>query len=154
MRILIVEDDEHKREVLVAFVQGLPAGHEVLEARSLQSGLDSIIDGRCDVVLLDMAMPAFDRSAEQREDQEEFAGVQLLRQVRRLGITVPIVVVTQFDQFGEGPDALTLAQLDERLRKEHANNYRGAVYYNVAFDDWKGELTNRLNSIAEEGDLG
>lgn len=59
----------------------------------------------------------------------------------RVGVTTPVVVVTQFDRFGDGKDGLNLAELDAQLRHDHPNIYRGYVYYNVGVTGWREDLS-------------
>ena len=141
MRVLIVEDDENKRKQVTNFVEEIwPASHMDVE-RSLQSGLRSILLGDLDVIVLDMSLPTFDVTVEEDGGRlQAYAGREILRQMDRRQITVPVVVVTQFDKFGEGAAALTREELDAQLRHAHPQIYCGMVYYNVALDGWKDDL--------------
>ena len=152
MRILVIEDDEHKRRRLVEHLR-LISADEIGEARSMQSGLRSILSNTWDMVVLDMTMPTFDVGADESGGRPQvYAGWEVLRQMRRKGATTPILMVTQFDQFGEGPDAQTLEQLDVSLREAFPVTYRGSIYYNVVSENWKQALTERVREIAQEAD--
>jgi len=148
MRILLVEDDEYKRRKILSFLQESIPEVIVREARSVQSGLRGIMAGENDVVILDMTMPTFDIGPEEDGGRPQaYAGRELLRNMKRKGITTPTLVVTQFDRFGQGADVLTLAELDAQLRSEHSGYYLGAIYYNVMEEGWKGELLAVLNEL-------
>ena len=69
-----------------------------------------------------------------------FGGREFLSQMDRFDVVVPVIVVTQFETFGKGPQALTLRDLDRRLADEFKATYKGAVYYHAAIHGWKQEL--------------
>lgn len=147
MKVLLVEDDEIKRIQLDEFIRETQPGSQVILAKSYHSALNAVIEATHDLILLDMAMPTYDIGAEELGGRpQHFAGREILLQLDRRGIKTPVIVVTQFDVFGEGLAALTRAQLDEQLRRDHKKNYIGTVYYNAATDGWKTDLKAALDS--------
>lgn len=150
MNILVVEDDENKRNQLTGFLNSQFPSATLQTANSLQSGLRAIIQGGVDLVLLDMTMPTFDIG--ENEDggrPQAYAGREILRQMERREIDIPVIVVTQFDRFGEGSDILGIEELDAQLIKEHRGVYGGAIYYDVTLGGWKEKLTERILHLAE-----
>jgi two-component system, OmpR family, response regulator ChvI len=80
LRILCVEDDEHYRETLV--VELSERGFAVqgfADATSLLGWLDSVFEA--DVIVLEWKLP-------------KISGVDLLRQLRRRGVNLPVVFLT------------------------------------------------------------
>lgn len=151
MNVLVIEDDEEKRRQLVTHLLAVFPGDTIGEERSLRSALESVKKRRWDLVLLDMSMPTFDVDADEDGGRPQvYGGRDILRQMRRLRIEIPVIVVTQFDVFGEGQDALTLDQLEVHLRKENPRSYKGAVYYSVVSEDWKDDLTSRVRQAKTE----
>lgn len=78
-RILIIEDELPMRTVLTDCLT--VEGHRVLSASDGQSGLDRALKEKPDLILLDVMMPKLD-------------GFALCAQLRRLEITVPILMLT------------------------------------------------------------
>lgn len=151
MKILIVEDDENKRNQLTGFLKNEFPAVDLQTANSLQSGLRAIIAGGVNLILLDMTMPTFDIG--ENEDggrPQAYAGREILRQMERREINIPVVVVTQFDRFGEGNDALTIEELNEQLVQEHRGVYAGAIYYDVTLGGWKERLTQIIRTFETE----
>lgn len=141
MNILIVEDDDNKRNQVVGFISSSFDNAKFIIARSLQSGLRSAIEGDIELIILDMTMPTFDISLEEDGGRPQaYAGREILRQMKRRKINIPVIVLTQFDRFGEGKDSLTLAELDAQLKDAHSDYYLGAIYYDVSSERWKDEL--------------
>jgi CheY-like chemotaxis protein len=119
MRLLLVEDDDNKRLRLLSMLQSVTS--DVDCAASYQGGLKALLRDSYDAVVLDMTLPTFDISEEDDGGRPQaLGGRELLRQMKRRRIKSPVVVVTQFDQFGERRDALTRQQLDTELRSSTA----------------------------------
>ena len=148
MRILIIEDDENKRSQLLTFLEQDVPSAAVDTAGSLHSGLGKLLSAKYDLILLDMTMPTFDVTADEGGGRPQpYGGRSLLRQMDRRGISTPVVVVTQFDRFGDADDALTLTELESELALGHPRIYRGSVYYNATVESWKGQLHGRIAEV-------
>ncbi len=150
MKVIVVEDDGIKRAQIVAFIRNRYPDIRVVEKGSYQSGMKEI--SKCDagLVLLDMTMPTFDLSPEVGEAggrPRAFAGKEILRQMHRRRIKTPVIIVTQFDTFGEGVSSVSLQELCDQIEDEYPSNYRGCVYYNPAVHDWKPELASLMDKF-------
>ena len=146
MRLLLVEDDENKRIRLLNTLQ--PFAPAVDCAGSYQGGLKALLQCRYDAVILDMTLPTFDISEDDDGGRPQaLGGRELLRQMKRRRMKSPVVVVTQFDQFGERRDALTRQQLDSELRTQHGDIYIGLVFYDSTTEGWKEQLSALLSGV-------
>src|SRR5690349_17340660 len=133
MKVLLVEDDENKRTQIVQFLRAEYPEYQLEIERSLQSGLRHIRRTVPNLVLLDMTLPNYDTGPDETGGQaHKLGGREFLRQMDRFDISVPVIVVTQFERFGKGDTAVDLETLDRDLRRDHASVYRGAVYYHAA----------------------
>lgn len=151
MRILIVEDDENKRKRLVEFIASRFASQDLVEAGSLNSALGVLVDNPADLALLDMTIPSFDVTAEDDGGRPQaYGGREIMRHMEARGINARCIVVTQFESFGEGKNAMTAEALDALLRREHAGRYRGMVRYEAASEAWTEELASKILDIINE----
>lgn len=151
MKILLVEDDEDKARKLLEFLQLEDAAANVIGARSLNSGLRAIIQNASDldVLLLDMSMPNFDVGADEPTggSPENYAGTEILAQMKLRGISIPTIVVSMFDSFGEQKNKISLENLDKRLMLEYKEFYLGHVYYSASQEGWQRSLSNLLGQL-------
>ena len=140
MRLLIVEDDEEKASRVSDFMGLTYKPDSVVIARSLQTGLRAALGQTFDLLLLDMTMTNFDRTLKDDGGRpHHFAGREILRQLQREGIHLPIIVVTQFGRFGEESEAMTLTDLESELKSRYSD-YLGTVHYRSNADNWKLQL--------------
>jgi len=148
MKILIVEDDENKLEKLSQYLTSLPEKHSLIRRKSYKSGWRIIESENLDLVVLDMSLPIFEVSSEEDGFEfEPFAGRDLLAEMKRKGVRVKVLVVTQFEAFGEGADAMKLPELDVLLRQRFPELYLGCVYYSPSQSRWKEEIKHYLEAL-------
>ncbi len=151
MKILIVEDDPRKLEVLSTYVQQSMPAAEVSERLSYNSGLREIIAQPYDCILLDMCMPTFDISgAGGGGDVKTFAGMEMLEEMERRGLPGRVIVVTQFENFGEGEDLKTLRELRDKLSSRFTRNYEDTIFYDPSHSDWREKLAKGLGDIERD----
>jgi PAS domain S-box-containing protein len=110
-RVLIVDDHEDVREVIVAYLEAL--GCDVVQASSGRTALDFLSENSRAVNLLiaDYAMP-------------EMSGLELLRAVRAQNPTLPVIIVTGYAETGDFDDHRLDAVL---LKKPFRMNELGAT---------------------------
>lgn len=122
IRVVIVDDQALIRQGIAGLLA--VAGIEVVgEASDGRAGVDAIAGADPDVVLLDMRMPRFD-------------GIWTLRRLQELGLDVPVLVLTTFDD-----DALVLDALKAGAR--------GYLLKDVTLD----QLTHAVQVLAAGGTL-
>ena len=81
-RVLVVEDEQDLARLLVRLLEG--EGYAVDAVHDGQAGLHRALTSRYDVLVLDRGLPGID-------------GVDLLRRLRRSGVTAPALMLTAYD---------------------------------------------------------
>jgi len=147
MKILIVEDDQNKLAQLTLFIKRHHKDAKIESRYSYRSGLARLLESDVfDLVLLDMSMPTYDKSpSESGGRHRPFGGKDILRQLDRHQVSVPVVIVTQFTQFGEGPSAVSLNALKQQLANEGYLNYRRTIFYSAEGTTWEQELAQLID---------
>lgn len=148
MKILLIEDDAEKGEIIREFLEANISGAFVSTARSITSGLLALTSDQLDLLVLDMSMPNFDASIDTSAGNipENYAGRDLLAQMQLRGISVPTIVVTMFVTFGEGDSRMSVQQLAKSLQK-YSPQYRGLVQYSLAEEGWRAALLKLVSSV-------
>jgi CheY-like chemotaxis protein len=149
MRILLVEDDDPKRERICEFLKGRFASAHIELARSVRSAVSCLRAGMPDLVMLDMSLPTFDVGPEESGGRPQgFGGLELLRYMDRFKIAVPTIVVTAYEAFfSEDRKGIKLDTLSSDLEGKHPLTYVGLVYYNSIYGGWEDQLNSILDRV-------
>lgn len=152
MKVLIVEDDVHKRQQLEAFFKERSPAAEVQLAVSLIGGLRALRSRTPDVVILDMTLPNHDPEDDGHiGSMLAFGGEEFLRQARRFGSKAVFVVVTQFETFGDEENGKERHELEADLVRDFPDLFKGMVYYHASLSGWADELDDLLRRSSEGG---
>jgi hypothetical protein len=76
-----------------------------------------------------------------------FAGREILSQLKRRSVKCKVIVVTQFERFGETDRLMTLNELKKDMRRNFAENYVGTVFYQPAESGWREDLKVVLHRV-------
>ena len=148
MRVLVIEDSARKLSNLVEFVKEVTKDAKVTQKRSYSNGLESALDESFDLILLDMSLPFYDVTADNpSSDTLVYAGRDILRELQRMKKDCNVVVVTQFPEFGEGAEKVTLDELTEDLGRSFTENYLGTIYYHPSKLDWQQGIINIIEHL-------
>ena len=145
MLTYLVEDDPLKMGRLVSFISGRHSSLMVRKFASFQSGLRAVEELVPELLILDMTLPTFDRSPGQREGRlRPLGGYEFMRKLKLRNVELAVVIVSQFEYFGEGNNRVTFAQITETCRREFPHMFLGSVHFRQAVDTWKDELSSLI----------
>jgi len=151
MIVLLVEDDQNKQSQISSHIHNLMPDAEIVLRYSYQSGMEALINSSFDLVVLDMSMPTFDITPNEPGGRPRiYGGKEIVRQMSRRNIISPVIVITQFETFGEMGRRVALSELHEELISNYPTIYRGFVYYNAAVDSWKKDFNDILQAVLEQ----
>jgi DNA-binding NtrC family response regulator len=107
-RVLLVDDDALVVKSLEALLS-LEGGYEILGFTSCRAALDAIRTRPCDVAISDFLMPEMD-------------GVAFLKEVRRLYVEVPLIILTGYADKESAIRAINEVGLYHYLEKPWQND--------------------------------
>lgn len=148
MNVLIIEDDVNKLKAISDFLLNY-TNIRCFSQMSYHSGMHTLLSEKIDLLLLDMSMPIYDGVTHNTGGRLlPLAGRDILFQLQRRSISLPTIIITQYEDF----DGLSLIDLDRELEKEFPQLYMGFVYYNITQDGWKEKLAAILGyrSVGEK----
>jgi CheY-like chemotaxis protein len=146
MRLLIIEDDEFKREKLEKVLTSGNPAVVVKIAKSVNSGVAAIkSEAVIDIILLDMSLPTFDITIEEYGGQpRNFGGSIVLEQLLRNHLDIPCIIVSQYRKFYYGNRETNIDELSDVLRTDFPTLFRGMVKYDATGVEWEAELWSCL----------
>lgn len=146
MKILIVEDNKNKLLRIKEFITGMKLAEEVefTEANSFTSGIRKINEKLWDIIILDMSLPTYDIThRENGGDKKPVAGKEIMKRMIHKNILIPVIIVTQFETFGE--NRITLDILNEEFENEFRKVWKGTIFYEG--DKWQDGLIQSLRDV-------
>lgn len=145
MRILCIEDQEEKfKQIREATQKECMA---VDWECNCQNGLMKLRSQQFDVVLLDMSMPICDDS--EQETFDSYAGMYVLKEIKRRKYATKVIVITGFSDFEQGKKVITLSELDKEISEKYGSMYLGFVKYDSTTIEWQEKLIALIGLVKE-----
>lgn len=143
MRVLIIEDTEAKMKVIEECVRGNGEEWEFTEAMSYSAGIQKIYAGGWNLILMDMSLPTYNISrTESGGTKKPVAGKELMARMLSRKIFIPVIIITQFDTFG---DNQSLESLNKEFEEEYTQIWRGTISYDKP--GWQEQLLKLIEEI-------
>jgi CheY-like chemotaxis protein len=147
MKFLLIEDDQHKSKQIITFLLENIDVLEIELKKSYQSGLKELLTQSYDLILLDMQLPNFDiKPGEDGYKFRKLAGIDILRELTRKNKLCKVIVITQFETFGEDEYYMNLVNLKQMLKSEFSNLYIDTVFYSPDNSVWQKELIELIKN--------
>lgn len=148
MRVLLVEDEDPKRQHLLNFFSEVFISLEIELTASVRGAIDRLRIGTVDLVLLDMSLPTFDIAAKERGGRPQGSGgIEVIRFLDMMDLSIPIIVVTAYPAIQIDGRQQTLEEVRALLQREHPRLYRGLVYFNSVYGGWRQELETAMRDL-------
>ncbi|MGK0254968.1 MAG: CheY-like chemotaxis protein [Mariniflexile sp.] len=149
MKILLVEDDEYKIDLIVPFIKSKILDVDLTFAVSVKSAKKALDnDNEIHVVLLDMTLPTFDMTAGSSGGRPQgFGGLEVLRYMEMVEDSRPVIIVTQFQSFDTDEGTKDISYLNDLLEKEGFENFKGIVPFSSSTESWKDELIKLIKEL-------
>lgn len=143
MNILLIEDNDLKREKIFDFLRQYTS-FKITEAASYNKGLSTALEHAFDFIILDMSMPTFDRTDEDRGGRfRVFAGREIAIRLHKANRLPSFVVLTGYKEFRDDSGKLDFEQIGDLL-SELKPNFKGIIHYDSSSSAWKDKLTKIL----------
>ena len=144
MKILFVEDDDHKRKSVEDFLRSAICDLSIDVGMSIESGVQLGVDHDYDLILLDMTIPNFDKT-DGKNGGISFknGGEIIVRELIDEGVTFKCAILTQYETFNNE----TIEEISERIKEKCGENYLGYIKYNILDEEWKDNLIKLFQNV-------
>jgi CheY-like chemotaxis protein len=150
IKILLVEDEPHKREELAACLEEFYEGEmELRHVDSVHSAFWDVSAFEFNLIVLDMALPTFtvEGDAAERGFDQAQGGVEVLRALKARGMRSRIIVITQYPDITFGGTRLKLADAPKVLSQRYDQDVIGSVLYKYKSPLNKTKITTLLKKL-------
>lgn len=146
-KILLVEDDEIKRDDIILFIREIDPNIEITKSISVNKSLKILIDeiNTIDLIILDMSMPLNDINPNYGSNfsHEKFGGLTFLSNMVERDIFVPVIVVTMYDSIQE----TSFNDIKKMINNSFSEICLDLIYYNARENSWKIKLKNLMEPL-------
>lgn len=130
MKILLVEDEIHKRDEMNKCVKEVYGfSPEIVDGVS--SAVMKVMEADYDLIILDMALSTFGESTEDKKKGHDQAqgGIEVLRALKLAKKITKVIIVTQYPDFYIGGVKVKLKDSQKVISDKYSQNVIGAVLY-------------------------
>ncbi|WP_186442296.1 response regulator [Methylorubrum populi] len=152
MRVLVIEDEQHKVSDLTEQLAKLgAAADDVVIVGGVREAVLVASESNFNLIVLDMALPTFaGRGADGSGGgtAQAIGGLEVLRMLKTLGKRVSIIIVTQYPEIIVDGRKVKLNQAGRVLSSKYEQNVLGAVLYSYSTAGWAqqfGTLVRRVS---------
>jgi CheY-like chemotaxis protein len=145
MRVLLVEDDEHKRRSIISALQECAQSVNVIVAESLHTGIKNIDETPFDLVVLDMAIPSHPLvSGEGAPVPFNTGGLDILLELDSMGRNDPCIVITQFPEIEISQIFYSVEKAAVAIEKELGYKVIDCIAYSGVDGVWLEQFSELL----------
>ena len=136
-RILLIEDEEPIRRVLIRILSEESASYEIIQAEDGREGLSKLSKSIFDLVLCDIKMPKMD-------------GIEVLQAAKKNGIHVPFIMLTGHGNIETAVEAMKLGAYDFISKPPDLNRLLTAVNHAIENKTLRKENLNLKRKVAQK----
>jgi len=136
-QILLIEDEEPIRRVMVKILAEENPSYEVTEAENGKAGLNALKKKNFDLVLCDIKMPKMD-------------GIEVLQEANSLGLNVPFIMLTGHGNIETAVGAMKLGAYDFIPKPPDLNRLLTAVRHGIENKKLRKENSKLKRKVAQK----
>lgn len=150
MNILIIEDNQLKRDKIIGFLNDSFPEFHVTYSASFNAGLSLSLENQYDLIILDMSLPTFDKTENNRGGRfRVFGGREIAQRLNKYGKLNKFLVLTGYKDFIEDTEKMTLEQVSDQMHALN-NSFLGVILYESSSSKWKHELYEAIRNVTND----
>lgn len=148
MKVLLVEDEEHKARELRSRLlnRGIPP-ENLSTATGVSEAVLSVIRVNFDLVVLDIALPTFPKGGIDQSGggvAQSLGGIEILRALKRIRRKTKVIIVTQYPDVVLSGETIKIGQMAKFLSKRYEQSVLGATLYSFSQSEWQEQFDGFL----------
>lgn len=143
MRVLLVEDDDFKKDRLLEVIHKFTSDVDI--ATSVHSAIQFVNSNVYNLVVLDMALPSHGAQPGGGPTSSMLSGgVEVIAQISYVAAECSVVIVTQYPEIELDGRMLSHRKAVQKLRTEFGIDITDVIKYAHETSDWAGRLREIL----------
>ncbi|WP_132665582.1 response regulator [Rhizobium sp. PP-CC-3G-465] len=152
MRVLLVEDEEHKQNDLINRLYKNGVRQDQLTVA--QGVREAVIEAELqnfDLIVLDMALPTHSKAS--GSVAQAVGGVEVLRTLQALGRRSAIIIVTQYPDVIVNGQKVKLQNVAKVLSARYEQEILGGILYSFNMPKWEASFDALVGVVNARGGL-
>ncbi|MFQ2083061.1 hypothetical protein ACK33N_00270 [Aeromonas veronii] len=147
MKILIAEDNKNKLISILSTIEKVGIYDEDIDVVATPSEAILFIRKKhFDFFILDMSLPTY---INESHSINSLSGKKILQTMKHKKISIPTIVLTQWDVFGHHDEALPLDKLSSDLLKEFEGTLHNVILWDPSDTKWEQEIFDFIGKNKE-----
>lgn len=149
MKVLLIEDEEHKANDLIRLLlaRGVSPS-DLTRAIGVRQAVLQATESAYDLVVVDMALPTFSSAGDSGGGTAQaVGGIEVLRALSNSSVSTKIIIVTQYPDIIVGGNRVRLHQAARVLSTKYRQEVLGAVLYSYKTPEWEAAFDALLGKI-------
>lgn len=139
--ILLVEDNEFKREKIIEHIKSINPNCNIVVTLSFTSAWQTIIKHEFDIIILDMSLPSFDISeTENGGDFRDLGGKEIAQRMKKRKIKTPFIFLTHYRNFSDNLNTYSFDSLKKELLTTYPEQCLDFIFFNSQDSNWRQQV--------------
>ncbi|UCI21963.1 response regulator [Mesorhizobium sp. B2-1-8] len=151
MKVLLVEDEEHKTADLTERLLAAGVAEGNLEiAQGVKEAVLKVGATDFGLIVLDMALPTFSKDQAKGGEggvNQAVGGMEVLRALKACSRNTRIIVVTQYPDVIISGDRIKLNNIPRLISQKYGQTVVGAILYSYKSPDWEAAFDSVMERI-------
>jgi CheY-like chemotaxis protein len=151
VRVLLVEDEEHKTTDLIKRLMAGGVTEENLEiAQGVKEAVLKVGANDFGLIVLDMALPTFSKNQTKGGEggvNQAVGGMEVLRALKASNRNTKIIVVTQYPDVIISGDRIKLNNIPRLISQKYGQTVVGAILYSYKNPAWEAAFDSVMERI-------
>lgn len=151
MKILVVEDEEHKRNDLVRRLEKNGVESDDAEiVKSVREAVLRVCQQKYDLIVLDMALPTFSKETDTNQVgglAQSSGGIEILRTLSANNIVTKIIIVTQYPEIIVNGINAKPSKAASIISERYKQQVIGVVIYSYDTPEWEEKFDRMVRGV-------
>lgn len=146
MKVLLIEDDHFKQELVEQALRELRPGVDLTVGRSVQQAVRLLAADQYDMIVLDISLPSHEsRPGGSQPISQPSGGVEVLLELSYEGRSDRVLIVTQYPDIEYNGRLYPLNRFSQAVSASVSVSIVDVIYFNAQDNAWRDRFRKAFN---------